>query len=182
MLGSMTEADSSTGIAVAALIISGLSLAAALWSAWASHRALAHTRAASDRDRRAAFELERATLLEIINTSRAALARACVEIGVVKAIFDVEPQPVQVLLSQYRLLFSDYLPKLEGGVRQAAALWDEVTAWDSSLSTSAWIQHQARSRALLHEHDMLRGHAMFMVNELRTKLVEARRHVFGATR
>jgi len=177
----MTEAESSTGIAIAALIVSGLSLAAALWSSWVNQRTLRHTREAYERERQEAFERERATLLEIINTSRSTLDRARVEIGAAKAVFDAESQPVQVLLHQYTSLFSDYLPKVEGGVRQASALWDEVAAWDPTRDTGALIQYQARFRALLHEDEMVREHAMFMVSELRSKLVEARRYVMGAT-
>jgi len=178
----MTETDSSTGIAIAALIVSGLSLAAALWSSWVSHRALRHTREAYENERRETFERERATLLEVINTSRSTLDRARVEIGAAKAVFDAESQPVQVLLSSYRSLFDEYLPRVEAGVRQATALWDEVAAWDSSRGHGALIQHQAKFRALLHEDQMAYEQAVFMVNELRGKLDDARRYVAGATR
>ena len=62
----MTEAESSTGIAIAALIVSGLSLIAALWSSWVSQGTLRHTREAYEQERQEAFERERATLLDII--------------------------------------------------------------------------------------------------------------------
>ena len=174
--------DASTKIALAALGVSGLSLAAALWSAWTSHRAAEHARKTHEQERLESFERERSALLEDINTSRATLDRARMEIGALKAVFDAERQPVQALLYSYRSLFDEYLPKVEGGVRQASTLWDEVAAWEPSRSQGALIQHQAKFRALLHEDQMAYEHAVNLCNELRGKLEEARRYVAGATR
>ena len=172
----------STWIAVVALIISVLSFATSAWSAWVSHRGLAHTRDAHEQERRDTFERQRLALLEVINISRSTLDRTRVEIGALKAIFDAEPQQVRALLSNYSKLFTEYLPKVEGGVRQAGALWDEVAEWDRSVGTSALIQHEARFRALLHGDQMIREHAEYMINVFNEKLEQARTLVSGVQR
>jgi len=174
--------DTSTWIAVIALGLSVLSFVVSVWSAWVSHRGLAHTRDAYEQERRESFERQRSSLLEVINTSRSTLDRTRVEIGTLKAIFDAEPQPVRALLSNYSSLFTEYLPKVEGGVHQAGALWDEVAEWDPSTGMSALILHEARFRALLHDDQMVREHALYMINELRQKLEQARSYVSGAIR
>lgn len=174
--------DTSIWIAVLALVVSALGFATSVWSAWVSHRALAHTRDVYEQERRETFERQRAALLEVINTSRSTLDRTRVDIGTLKAIFDAEPEQVRTLLSNYSSLFTEYLPRVEGGVRQAGALWDEVAEWDSRTGTSALIQHEARFRALLHEDQMIRDHALYMINVFREKLELARTHVSNATR
>ena len=110
------------------------------------------------------------------------LDRTRVEIGTLKAIFDAEPQPVQALLSNFTSLFTEYLPKVEGGVRQAAALWDEVAEWRASTGLDTLIHHEARYRALLREDEMVRDSALYMINVFNDKLEKAREHVGRATR
>jgi len=115
----LTTWDSSTWISVLALAMSGLSFLAAAWAAWVSHRALRHAENVHHEDRRIAFERERSQLLEIINNSRSLLDKTRIRIGELKADFDAAPQPAQVLMHNYTSLFTEYLPRVEAGVRQA---------------------------------------------------------------
>jgi len=178
----MATWDTATWIAVVALVVSVLSFTTAVCSAWISKSSLAHTRKRHEQERRESFERQRSELLEVINTSRSTLDRARIEIGTLKAIFDAEPQPVRALLVNYSSLFTEYLPKIEGGVRQSTALWDEVAGWDQSKGTSTLIQHQARFRALLHEDQMARENGIYMVGVFKEKLEQARKYVSGAVR
>jgi hypothetical protein len=173
----MSNWDTSTWIAVVALAISVLSFATSVWSAWVSDRTLTHTRKVYAQERRENFMRQRSELLEVINTSRSTLDRTRVEIGTLKAIFDAEPQPVRSLLSNYISLFSEYLPKIECGVRQASMLWEEVAEWDESTGTSALMHHEAKFRALLHENQMVYEHALYMINVFNEKLEQARSYV-----
>lgn len=174
--------DTSIWIAVIALGISALGFATSVWSVWVSHRALAHTCEVHEQERRESFERQRTALLEVINTSRSTLDRTRVDIGTLKAIFDAEPEPVRALLSNFSSLFTEYLPKVEGGVRQAGALWAEVAEWDPRTGTSALIHHEARFRALLHDDQMVRDHALYMINVFKEKLELARSHVGKSVR
>lgn len=174
--------ETSTWIAIIALMVSVFGFVTSVWSAWVSHRGLAHTRDAYEQDRRESFERQRAVLLEVINTSRGTLDRTRVDIGTLKAIFDAEPEPVRALLSNYQSLFTEYLPRVQGGVNQAGALWDEVAEWDPRTGMSALIHHEARYRALLHDDQMVRDHALYMINVFKEKLQLARDHVSKAVR
>ena len=76
-------------------------------------------------------------------------------------------------LSNYISLFTEYLPKVECGVRQARMLWEEVADWDESIGTSAIIHHEAKFRALLHEDQMVYEHALYMIAVFNEKLEQA---------
>jgi hypothetical protein len=60
---------------------------------------------------------------------------------------------------------------------QAGALWDEVAEWDDRTGMSALIHHEARYRALLHEDQMVREHALYMIDEFKKKLEQAKEYV-----
>jgi hypothetical protein len=174
--------DTSTWIAVIAVVVSALGFGTSVWSARVSHRGLAHAREVHEQERRENFERQRSALLEVINASRSTLDRTRVDIGTLKAIFDAEPEPVRALLSNYVSLFTEYLPRVEGGVHQAGALWDEVAEWDTRAGMSALIHHEARYRALLHDDQMVRDHALYMINVFNEKLAQARSYVSNSQR
>lgn len=176
----MPSWDTTTWIAVDALIVSVLSFFAAAWATWVSHRTLVHTRRVHEEEQRITFERERSQLLEIINLSRSTLDKARIEIGALKADFDATPQPVQVLLKNYTQLFTEYLPRIESGVRQAAALWDEVAAWNPETEIYALVQHQARFHALLHEDQVAYEQGLHLVGRFREKLEMAREYASQA--
>lgn len=178
----MPDWDTSTWIAVIALSVSVLSFVISALSAWVSHCGLTLARQAYEQERHENFEKQRSSLLEVINTSRSTLDRTRIEIGTLKAIFGAEPQPVQTLLSNYTALFTEYLPRVEAGVRQAASLWDEVADWDESTGITALVHHEARYRALLHEDQMAHENALYLIAVFKEKLEDARRYVSGAVR
>lgn len=178
----MSSWDTTTWIAIWALFVSVLSFFAAAWAAWVSHRALVHTRRAHDEERRITIERERSQLLEILNSSMSTLDKARIEIGALKAEFDAAPQSVQVLLKNYTQLFTEYLPRIESGARQAAALWNEVAAWDPETGIHALVQHQSRFRALLHEDQVAYEQGLHLVGRFREKLEMAREYVSQAVR
>lgn len=178
----MQHWDMPTWISVLALVVSGLSLSAAVWAAWVSHRTLTHAKRVHDEDRRLLFERERAALLEVINTSRGILDRTRIRIGTMKANFDAAPTPVKNLLSNYTGLFTEYYPRVEAGVRQASALWDEVASWSEQTGVQAIVQHQAKYRALLHEDQVAHDQSIFLVETFERKFAEATERVASVPR
>ena len=169
-------------VSILALAVSALSFIAAGWAAWVSHRTLNHAQRVHLEDRRVSFERERSQLLEIINTSRSLLDRTRIKIGTLKANFDASPQPVQRLMQSYANLFTEYYPRIEAGVRQAAMLWDEVAEWDQDRGIQGLVRHQARFRALLHEDQVAHDQGVFLVNIFEAKFAEATKRVAEAAR
>lgn len=174
--------DTATWISVLALVVSGLSFAAAVWAAWISHRSLAHARAVHDEERRLSFERERSQLLEVINDSRLLLERTRIKIGTLKARFDAAPQPVKALLGSYTALFTDYLPRVEAGSRQCAMLWDEVATWSTDTGIHALVRHQAKFRALVNDDQIAHDQGLFLVGVFEEKMAQAHAYVSNATR
>jgi hypothetical protein len=166
--------DTATWISAGALLVSALSILVASWAAWISHRALGHSHAIDQRERRTSFQRERAQLLDLVNASRSVLDRTRIEIAALKATFDAESEPVRILLGNYTSLFTEYLPRIEAGVRQATALWDEVAGWNEGTDVDAIIQMQAKIRALLHEDQVAHDQGLYLVGVFREKLALAR--------
>lgn len=178
----MASWDTSTWVSVLALTVSGLSLFAAVWAAWVSHRTLKHAQDVHAADRRIAFERERAQLLEVINQSRSILDKTRIHIGALKANFDAAPQPAQALMHRYTSLFTEYLPRIEAGIRQANALWDEVAEWDQQNGIEALVWHQAKFRALLRGDQVAHDQAVVLVETFEKKFAMALDYIKGATR
>lgn len=91
-----------------------------------------------------------------------------------KAQFDAEPPRVQALLVNYTDLFNEFLPKIEAGVRQATALWNEVAEWRFNTGINAMVAHQSRFRALIHEDQIAHESALYCINVFKEKLSRAK--------
>jgi hypothetical protein len=178
----MSSLDTPTWISVLALLVSGLSFLAAAWAAWVSHRTLAHARDVREDELRITFERERSELLEVINTSRVLLEQTTVRIGTLKARFDAAPQPAQALLRSYTNVFTEFLPRVEAGVRQCSALWDEVANWDWDKGIYALVHHQAKFRKLLSDDQMAHDTGIFLVDVFEEKMAKAVAYASHASR
>ena len=157
-----------------ALIISIVSLLTAAWSGWISHKALRHSEKTTEEDKRLQFVKEKAELLEIINTSRKILDRTRIEISTLKAEFDAEPDQIKQIMANYTNLFTEFLPAVTGGARQASTLWGEVFEWPEKNGMVALVHHQAKFRALLHEDQVANDSAVYCINVFKEKLLVAK--------
>ena len=178
----MQDWDSSTWIAILALVVSVLSLASAFWAAHTSYKALSHARETYAEQLSLSFARERAQLLELITKNQAVLEKTRLRIGALKQNFDAAPQPAQVLLHNFTSLFTEYLPRIEGGIRQCVALWDEVAEWDERTGIHALVHHQAKYRALMENDQIAHEQGLVMVGMVEEKLAQATAYVSGATR
>lgn len=162
--------EDQTLIAWLALGISVLGFGTSIWSVWVSHRSYGHSRLVHEEEKRLSFEKERSELLEIINTSKNILDKTRIDIGTLKAKFEDEPPEVKSMMNNYTNLFTEFLPQIEGGVRQATSLWDEVAEWSPETGIYALVMHQARFRALIHNDQTAHESALYCIGVFKEKL------------
>ena len=158
-----------------ATIIALLAVVVSIWSAIVSHKALNHAKKSHITQQKIDFERERFNLLEVFNDSRKLLDKTRIEIGTLKAQFNNEPDSVKALLVNYTSLFTEYLPTIEKGLRQANALWDEVANWDESEGIHALIRNKAHFRALVHGDQVAHDQGLYCVAVFKEKLDLARK-------
>lgn len=178
----MKYLDTSTWISILALVVSLLSLAAAIWASYVGQQSLSHARKTYDEQLSISFVRERSQLLELITQNQSVLEKTRLRIGALKANFDASPQPVKVLLHSYTDLFTEYLPRIEGSIRQCASLWNEVAEWDERKGIHALVHHQARYRSLMQGDQIAHDQGLIMVGIVESKMSEAVAYVSGATR
>ncbi len=167
-------AEENNWISISAFAISILSLIAAGWSSWISHRALKHTREVYEQESTLSFAKEKAELLEVINTSRRLLDATRIAIELLQSQFSAEPKPVQEMMRNYTNLFTEYLPQIEGSLRQATSLWNEVFDWNEKTGRSTLVHHQAKFRALIHEDQVAHDSAIYCISVFKRELNKAR--------
>jgi len=126
--------DIATGISLFALLMSGGSLWVTIWATRLSKISLNHAIEVQEKVEEKEFERMRADLLMQVADSRRLLDKTRIEIGTLKADFDAEPQPVQVMMRNYTNLFTDYPPRVEASIQQLDILWKEVSAWSKEKS------------------------------------------------
>lgn len=178
----MQNWDTSIWISVLALVVSILSFAAAIWASYVGHHSLSHARKTYDEQLSISFARERAQLLQLITQNQAVLDKTRLRIGAIKAKFDAAPQPAQALLHRYTDLFTEYLPRIEGSIRQCSALWHEVAEWDERKGIHALVHHQARYRALMEDDQIAHDQGLIMVGIVEENLSKATAYVSGAIR
>lgn len=175
-------------LALLALVVSAVGTAFAFRANRISAQSVKLTEDVAKADSELQFHTIRAEILIQIADSRRQLDRTRIELGTLKAVYDAEPQPVQVLLARYNDdLFIGYLSRIEALIAQLDEYWSKVVAWTSDQPHAEMMA----TKALLHrtylgdesacdsaEYCM----AEYCMAEYRKRLDDARTYVQGATR
>ena len=169
-------------LSIIAVLISLGSFGVTIWATRISKRSLDHAIDMRESMEKKEFERLRAELLMQIADSWRVLDKTRIEIGTIKANFDAEPQSVQVIMSNYTNLFTEYLPKVEGSIRQLDSLWQDVAGWSSEKTHKELMDAKAVLYRSLKGDEVVYDSGIYMVNVFKTKLEMAQEHVTHATR
>lgn len=169
-------------ISITAVLISLGSFGVTIWATRISKRSLDHTIDIQVSMEQKEFDRLRTDLLMQIADSRRILDKTRIEIGTIKANFDTEPQPVQVIMSSYTNLFTHYLPKVEEAIEQLDVLWQDVSGWSSEKTHKELMDAKAVLYRSLKDDEVVYDSGIYMVNEFKIKLEIAKEHVSHATR
>lgn len=174
--------DMPTVISIVALLVSIGSLGITVWATKLSKESLDHAIDIQVKGEEKEFERLRAELLMQIADSRKLLDKTRIEIGTLKADFDAEPQPIQVIMKNYTNLFADYQPKVESAIGQLDMLWKEVSSWPKEKSHHELMDTKAVLYRSLKDDEVVYDSGIYMVNVFKAKLEIARQHVTNAIR
>lgn len=174
--------DIPTTISLIAVLISLGSFGVTIWATRLSKKSLNHAITIQIAGEEKEFERLRADLLMQIADSRRLLDKTRIEIGTLKANFDAEPQPVQVLMTNYRNLFTDYLPKVEASIQQCDMLWKEVSSWSKEKSHRDLMDAKAVLYRSLKDDEVVYDSGIYMVNVFKAKLEAAKQYTSHAVR
>ena len=166
--------DLPTRISVVALLLSFGSLGVTVW---ATKHAIDVQNKGDERE----FERLRAELLMQVADSRRLLDKTRIEIGTIKADFDVELQSVKALMGKYTNLFTEYLPKVEAAITQLDALWIEVAGWSKEKTPRELMDTKAILYRSLKDDEVVYDSGICLVNMFKAKLEMAKLHVLSAT-
>jgi hypothetical protein len=166
--------DLSTGLSIIALIVAVGSFAVTIWATRISDKAFKQAIDVQTRSDEKEFERTRTDLLNQIADSRSILDKTRIEIGAVKANFDVEPPGVQSLLKNYVPLFTEYLPSIERAVKDCDALWQDVSSWTKEKGHGELMQAKATSYRTLKDDEVVQESAVYAVNVFKEKLGTAK--------
>lgn len=120
------------------------------------------------------FELRRAALLVLVNTSLRNLERTREEIAVLRGIFEIQPRPVRTLLAGYTFLFSECLPRVEAGICQGDALRHQLAQLHPSPGLAVLIRHTQRWHELLRGNQVSNDNALYVIKAFNAGILHAR--------
>jgi hypothetical protein len=173
--------DLSTEISIVALLVSIGSLAITVWATKLSKKSLDHAIDVQAKGEEKEFERLRTELLMQIANSRRLLDMTRIEIGTIKANFDAEPQPVQVIMKNHTNLFTDYLPNVEASIRQLDMLWKEISSWTKEKAHRELMDTKAILYRSLKDDEVVYESGIYMINVFKAKWEITRQHVEHAT-
>jgi hypothetical protein len=148
------------------IISTGLSLTSLLLSLYAiiiSRRNMLRTREIE-------FHKIKIELLMKVSDSRKILDNTRIEIGTQKAIFENEPQSVQLLLCCFNSLFFDYLQKIEFSINQSDILWNDISNWSVKKSIADLFHAQAVLYRNIKNDETVYESGIYCINEFKEKL------------
>ena len=108
-------------------------------------------------------------MLGLISDCRSILHRTYTEIGALKADFDNERQPVQVLLQNYTGLFSEYLPKTQHALQAMEEDWAFVHAWTDEISHDDLLRRKSELQDRINDFNFSNDIAVGLVSSFERK-------------
>ncbi len=163
-------------------ILPFIALIVSLIILYQSKKALDQSRAVQRQSQENQIDVTRAELLRLMSDCTRVLNTTRIDIGALKAEFDDESQPVQVLLHNFTDLFDSYLPNIETALDVLTSDWNAVNAWSGTISFSDLMREKARIQDALQEYEIANSQADHLIETFREKLQMAREHNTGATR
>lgn len=158
--------DSNT-LSIIALIISLISAAIAVWSAWTNHQSLKFTKLNREMERRLQHTKACSDLMEEIRVYENEFERE------LKELDELEPKFERLLthsptdFNQYIPIFKTYKSRLAGFAVQARALWRETFEWHKNYCYGGYAAHSAHFRRLLSETKKIQNDWKPQVERLR---------------
>lgn len=174
--------DAPTVISIIALLVSIGSFGITIWATKLSEKSLDHAIRVQDKSDEREFERIRSELLMQVADRQRLLDKTRIEIGTIKAVFDSESQPVQVLLKNYTNLFTEYLPRVEATIAQLDEVWREVAGWSIERDHRELMDAKATLYRSLKDDEVVHDSGMYMLNVFKTKMDMAREYASGVTR
>ncbi len=162
-------------------ILPFIALIVSLIILYQSKKALDQSRAVQRQSQENQIDVTRAELLRLMSDCTRVLNTTRIDIGALKAEFDDESQPVQVLLHNFTDLFDSYLPNIETALDVLTSDWNAVNAWSGTISFSDLMREKARIQYALQEYEIANNQAIHLVETFREKLQMAREHSSSAT-
>lgn len=128
------------------------------------------------------IENEKTELLKQISNNKSILNNARIEIGVLQADFDIEPQPVKEVMKNYTNIFTDFLPSIERALSLLESDHANLINWRGEMSYSDIMRAKASSYEALKQYETSHEQAIQCVAVFKEKLKQAKDYVNGAIR
>jgi len=167
--------DSFDYLAVLALVIS-------LGSLLVNKKALDNAKSAQESADDKLIESEKSEILKQISDNKSVLNKARVEIGALKANFNIESQPVQEMMTNFTSLFTDNLPTIEKEIFLLETDYATIINLQEKLSYSDVVEYKATCYERFKQCEIGNEQAMQCIKIFKEKLKLAQAHAHGATR
>lgn len=128
------------------------------------------------------IENEKTELLKLISNNKSVLNNAFIEMGVLKADFDIEPQQIKEIMKNYTNIFTGFMPSLESTIARLESDYDNLINWNGEMSYSDIMRTKAKSHEALKRNETSHEQAIQCIAIFKEKLAHAKSYVNGATR
>ncbi len=128
------------------------------------------------------IENEKINLLKQISDNKSILNKTRIEIGALRANFEIEPQPVKVIMRQFTNIFTESLPSIEDVISYLEDTYNNITNWRGEMSYSDILHTKASYHEDLKQFEISHEQAIQCIAIFKEKLKLAKEHVNGATR
>jgi len=160
--------DTSDYIAIFALIISFGSL-------YINKKALDNAKESQQSAEKKIIESEKSELLKQISDNKSVLNKARIEIGALRANFDIEPQPVKAIMKNFTSLFTENLPTIEYAISNLESDHNKLSKWREDMSFSDIMRFKASCHEDLKQFEISYEQAIQCIDIFKEKLTEAKK-------
>lgn len=167
--------ESSDYIAAFALLIS-------LGSLYLSKKSFDHTKLSQKNAESQLIENEKTKLLQLLSNNKSLLNKARIEIGALKADFEIESQPIKIIMTQYTNLFTEFLPKIEDAMAYIDNHYNDIVKWRGDISYTSIMRSKAACHEALKDFEISHEQAVKCIEIFKEKLQMAKEYTNGATK
>ena len=128
------------------------------------------------------IDIEKNELLKLISNNKKLLNKSSIELGVLKADFEAETQPVRMIMREQALIFTRTLPIINYSLDNLEKLRLKIQNWNGTLSHKDVMRYKSELYEQMKDHELNEEITTSQIKTFKEKLLQAREYANGATR
>jgi len=128
------------------------------------------------------IDIQKNELLQIISNNKQLLNKSSIDLGALKADFEVEPQPIKTIMREQTKILKRNQQIINYSLEKLEKLRLKIQNWNGTLSHKDVMRYKSELYEQMKDHELNEEITTSQIKTFKEKLLQAREYANGATR